>query len=403
MASPRIAIIGAGPAGLTLALLLHLREVPFTIYERRPRPTEDALAQPSGVLDLHEESGLAAIRACGLYDEFVPLTGECAESMRIVNSDGEILYADEGDDHRPEISRHALTKLLLSKLPPDAIRWEHKLIRATPNADNTTDLDFGPAQGTITADLLVGADGAWSRIRPLLTPTKPHYSGVHWITMTIPQITAQYPHLADFVGLGTFSALADRKAVMSQRGTRDSLRVYLAIHTPDVNFSTTAGLAGLSPQAAKHRLLTQDNLFAKWTGPLRELIERACEEDKADKLDVMGMHMLPVDKLGWEHKAGVTLVGDAAHLMTPFAGEGVNLAMWDALDLAAVVEKAYAGYKAGGGFQQALEPLMKEFEKLMVERVEEKARETWRNLELMMGDNAAEKFAALMNSYTPPE
>ncbi|KAJ7485163.1 hypothetical protein B0H11DRAFT_2018338, partial [Mycena galericulata] len=127
-----------------------------------------------------------------------------------------------------------------------------------------------------------------------------------------------------------------------------------------------------------------------------EVIERACEEDKADKLDMMGLHMLPVDKLGWEHKAGVTLVGDAAHLMTPFAGEGVNLAMWDALDLATVVEKAYAGFKEGGGFQQALEPSMKEFEKLMVERVEEKARETWRNLELMMGDDAAEKFVGLM-------
>lgn len=69
--SPRIAIIGAGPAGLTLGALLHKHAIPFTIFELRQKPTAGELSKPSGMLDLHEGSGLAAIRECGLYDEFL--------------------------------------------------------------------------------------------------------------------------------------------------------------------------------------------------------------------------------------------------------------------------------------------------------------------------------------------
>ncbi|KAJ7436287.1 salicylate hydroxylase [Mycena galericulata] len=400
MSSPRIAIVGAGPAGLTLGVLLHNKQIPFSIYELRPKPTEEALAQPSGMLDLHEESGLTAIRTCGLYDEFLPLTGECAELMCIANLDGTTLHAGKGDGHRPEIARHALTKLLLSKLPADAIRWKHKLLRATAAEGNTTELDFGAVHGTVTADLVIGADGAWSRVRPLLTPNTPLYTGVHWITMTIPKITTRHPHLADMVGPGTWCALGEQKGVIAQRSTRDSLRIYLAVRTPDAHFAATAGLAGLRPREAKQQLVGEDDsLFAKWGAPPRELIERACEEDKADELDVMGLHMLPLGKLAWAHRAGVTLVGDAAHLMPP-AGEGVNMAMWDALDLAVVVEKAYA--EGGGGrFHEALEPLMREFEKSMVERAGKNAEDSWGTLQLMFfDDDAAEKLAAVMKTMT---
>ncbi|KAJ7438197.1 putative salicylate hydroxylase [Mycena galericulata] len=390
MSSPRIVIIGAGPAGLTLSLLLHKQHIPFTIYELRAKPTEEALARPSGMLDLREESGLEAIRACGLYEDFLPLTGECSQAMRVTNADGAVLHADEGNNkHRPEISRHALTRLLLSKLPAETIRWEHKLIRATPAANNTTELDFGPVHGTVTADLVIGADGAWSRVRPLLTPVKPFYSGVHFITLTIEHVTARYPHLADLVGPGSFASLADHKGIITQRGGRDSIRSYLAVSTPDEHLAITTGIAGLSPQEAKTQILGDASLFGVWEGPTRELIERACEEDHAEKLDEMALYMLPVDKLAWEHKSGITLVGDAAHLMTPFAGEGVNLALWDVLDLSRVVGKAY-----GGDFHQTLEPLMKEFEKAMVKRTEGKAELTWKNLQVMFGDDAATTLAA---------
>ena len=63
---PRIAIVGGGPSGLALGQLLHQRGIRATIYELRAKSTPEELAEPSGVLDLHEESGLAAMRECGL-------------------------------------------------------------------------------------------------------------------------------------------------------------------------------------------------------------------------------------------------------------------------------------------------------------------------------------------------
>lgn len=122
--SSRVAIIGGGPAGLTLGLLLHRNAVPFTIFELGQKPTDNVLAKPTGMLDLHEESGLAALKECGLPEEFLSLTGECTEADIVSDKDGNILWADEGGmSTRPEISRNALTKLLMSHLPANSIQW----------------------------------------------------------------------------------------------------------------------------------------------------------------------------------------------------------------------------------------------------------------------------------------
>lgn len=120
---PRIAIVGGGPAGLTLGLLLRQRGIPFTIFELRQKPSDKELAKPSGMLDLHNETGLAAIRECGLFGQFLQLAGECTEADKVADMHGNILYADKGGvSERPEISRHALTKLLSSHLPVEAIK-----------------------------------------------------------------------------------------------------------------------------------------------------------------------------------------------------------------------------------------------------------------------------------------
>ncbi|KAJ3568124.1 hypothetical protein NPX13_g6532 [Xylaria arbuscula] len=116
--TPRIAIIGAGPAGLTLGSLLHRHRIPFTIYEYRQQPSENDYAQPSGMLDLHPGTGLAALEACGVLDEFKARSVECGEAVKVADKDGSVLWCMESaDDTQPEISRHALTKLLLSKIP----------------------------------------------------------------------------------------------------------------------------------------------------------------------------------------------------------------------------------------------------------------------------------------------
>lgn len=403
MTEPQIAIVGGGPAGLTLGLLLHKRCIPFTIFELRQKPTQQELAKPCGVLDLHDESGQAALKECGLYDDFLKLTGECAEAQRVSNMEGTILYADEGElSERPEISRNALTALLLENLPAHTIKWNHKLSSASHSAGRT-ELDFGP-NGKHTFDLIVGADGAWSKIRNLVTAEKPAYAGVHNVTLTIRNVTTKYPNLAKFVGPGSFSALGLKHGVMSQRGPQDSARIYCFLTTKE-DFPTSSGLSGKSAMAVQEKLLGDDVLIGRWGPKIKELLKTACVEEAADnpdeEADIKAMYSLPVGH-SWEHKAGVTLIGDASHLMCPWAGEGVNLAMWDALDLSRAISKARGVPQGCSSFRDALEPLLKDFEATMVSRAKEKAEETEGNGQMLFSDDAANEFVKFFESAYGP-
>jgi 2-polyprenyl-6-methoxyphenol hydroxylase-like FAD-dependent oxidoreductase len=405
---PRIAIVGGGPAGLTAGLLLHKRGIPFTIFEFRQKPTEEELARPSGMLDLHDESGLAAIKECGLYDQFLGLTGECSEAQKVSDINGNIVYTDDGGmSERPEISRHALSKLLASHLPAEAIKWDHKLLSATRTSvthGHEIDLDFGP-NGSQTFDLVIGADGAWSRVRNLLTDAKPQYEGRQNITTTVRHLTTKYPHLAELVGPGNFSALAMRYGIMSQRGPQDSARIYIFLTTPDERFATTSGLAGQKATMAKERLLSDDALLGRWGSIMKELVAVACDEDSADNpdaaVDIKPLYMLPIGH-SWEHKSNVTLIGDAAHLMGPWAGEGVNLAMWDSLLLAHAIANAYeTADQKEISFQETLDPLLKQFELDMVVRAREKAEETYSNGQMLFCEDGAKAFTEFFLKFMP--
>jgi 2-polyprenyl-6-methoxyphenol hydroxylase-like FAD-dependent oxidoreductase len=332
---PRIAIIGGGPAGLTAGALLHKHGIPFKIFELRQKPAIQELV-PTGMLDLHEESGLAAIKKCDLFDDFMPLTGDCTPEMRISDKDGNILFmhgSHEGD--RPEISRHALNQLLISKLPAESIKWGHRLVSATSSTRSghtEIELDFETHRKQIF-DLVIGADGAWSKIRNLLTDVKPQYSGKQHITLTVRRITEKYPHIVEFVGPGLFFALGNRHGVAVQRGSQNSARMYISITTPDEHFATTSGLGSESASFTKNKLLSDNALLGQWGSKIKELVAVACDEDSKDNpgtnVDVRPLCGLPIGHV-WEHRPGTTLIGDAAHLMPP-SGEGVNIAMWDAV------------------------------------------------------------------------
>ncbi|RFU23575.1 hypothetical protein B7463_g12763, partial [Scytalidium lignicola] len=342
---PRIAIVGGGPSGLALGQLLHQRGIRSTIYELRAKSTPEELAKPSGMLDLHEESGLAVMRECGLWDGFQAAVGDCSESTRVINPDGVVLHTDEGElSSRPEIARNALTNLLLQNVPSDIIKWKHKITTLRSNRNATTGateitLDLG-ANGTAAYDFVVGADGAWSQIRKLLSDTQPFYSGAQMVTATVRHVSTKYPHLVELNGSGTLHALGGGNAIMTHRGPQDSIRVYAAVGTQLENWAAVAGLEGKTAAEVKTTLLSDDKLFCKWAPKLQDLLATACDEETMDnpgcEADIKPLYMLPVGNR-WEHQAGVTLVGDAAHLMTPWAGEGVNLALWDSLDLAHVL------------------------------------------------------------------
>ena len=411
MSSPqlKIAIIGGGPAGLTLGLLLRKRGIPFTIFELRQRPTDEDLAKPAGSLDLHEESGLAAIRECDLFDEFLSLIGDCTEAAKISDKDGNIIYTDEGElSNRPEISRHKILKLLLSHLSASTIKWRHRLICAkssTASCHTEIELDFGE-NGKQTLDLVIGADGAWSRVRPLLTDVEPQYVGIQSINIDIRQITTKHPHLAELIGHGTFTSLGNRHGVFSQRSVQDSARIYIFISTEDEHFATTSGLSTKAAAQAKDQLLGDDSPFSRWGANIKDLVAVACCDESANNpganIDIKPLYTLPVGHT-WEHQPGVTVVGDAAHLMNPPAGEGVNIAMRDSLLLSQAIIKAHeiAGQDAAS-LRSTLDPLMKEFEVNMVARAKEAAEGTLEIGKMMFGrEDGATAMADWFKSFGP--
>ncbi len=180
---------------------------------------------------MHTDSGQVALRAAGLLDQFRQLSRPEGQQMRLLDRDGTVLFDDApaaDEDHSPEIDRGQLRDLLLDALDPDTVRWGHQLTAVTALGDGTHRLRFADDTST-DVDLVIGADGAWSKVRPLLSDVLPAYTGVTFVEVGLNRATARHPHLAALVGNGTMMALADNKGLIAQRTSNDHIRTYIGV------------------------------------------------------------------------------------------------------------------------------------------------------------------------------
>jgi 2-polyprenyl-6-methoxyphenol hydroxylase-like FAD-dependent oxidoreductase len=375
-----ITIIGAGLGGLTLASVLHRHGIDATIYELEASATA---RHQGSVLDMHEESGQLALRKAGLFEAFRKMVIAGGDDMRILDKSGTVRWESRGDGTRPEVDRGALRDILLQSLPAHCIHWGSKVTTVVKLEGGKHEVTLASGE-TFTTALLIGADGAWSKVRPLLSDAQPIYLGVSFVEAHLFDADVCYPESAALVGYGSMFALSDEKGLMTHRDGNGRINVYIALKTPEPWGASSDGIDFRDTEATKLRLL---NYFTDWNEQLRALIA----ESDTDLLP-RSIYTLPVGHR-WERIPGITLLGDAAHLMSPFAGEGANLAMLDGAELAEAIL----------AHPNDMERALATYEEASFPRSEAAAAVSSSNLSISFSADAPQGMLDLMALYAPQE
>ncbi|TXJ81967.1 FAD-dependent monooxygenase [Streptomyces lavendulae] len=371
-----IAIVGAGLGGLALARVLHVHGMDSVVYEREA--SRGARGQ-GGMLDIH--SGRRALREAGLLEGFHAIARGEGQDMRLLEPDGTLLLQEDTPDDapldRPEVDRADLRDLLLDSLPADTVRWGH----AFTSAENGR-LDLADG-GSAPYDLLVGADGANSRVRALLTDSRPAHIGQNVVEVGIPDIDRTHPALAAMVGRGNYWVLGDGISLAAQRNGDGRVRIGISFYDTAEDWFATSGIPFDDPAAARARLI---GLLSGWDPRFTALIA-ACD----DTIVPRSITALPVG-LTWPSTPDVTLIGDAAHLMPP-VGQGANMALLDGALLGLALATRPDDFPAA----------VAEYEREMFERTGAAARMSARMKEMLTSPDAARKMLAFFQPGGAPD
>ena len=365
-----ITIIGGGIGGLTLARVLYVNGIPSKIYEADASP--NARTQ-GGQLDIHEYNGQVALEKANLMDEFHSIIHEGADAAKIVDTNGELLLEVPADEEngRPEVLRGDLRQILIHSLPEETIEWNKKV-------DHIEEIQHGEYkvvfrdESFVNTTKLIGADGAWSKVRKLLTDITPNYVGTTFIETYLHDVDNKHPKTAEIVGEGAMYALSPGKGFVAHREANNIIHTYIEMNR-DLDWINRIDFS--------NKTETIKTILAEFKGWAPEITALLTESDS--NIVARKINALP-DKHRWEPKSGITLIGDAAHLMAP-SGEGANLAMLDGAELAEGIAKNYNHF----------DEVIKEYESQMFPRSEAEQQESHELLDICLGQDSPERFVKL--------
>jgi 2-polyprenyl-6-methoxyphenol hydroxylase-like FAD-dependent oxidoreductase len=372
----KIAIVGGGPGGLTLARLLQQGDAEVSVYERDQ--SRSSRVQGSA-LDLHEDSGLAALEAAGLIDAFWENHRPDLDRLRITDAYGRILHDHprqmSGSGKRPEIERGPLRDILLDSLQPGTVQWDHKLELAEMQGEQVL-LRFANGH-TAISDIAIGSDGANSRFRELVTSIRPEYVGVSLVEGLVPAAKQNVPELWDLLGGSALIALGGERTIGMGTKPDGSVLVYAGLRAHNVATEQSIERASSPDQ----RVAWFHANFAGWSDLWDPLFS------KAVSMVWRPLLVCPLNQ-HWEPKPRVTLIGDAAHVMPPYAGEGVNMAMLDALVLSKLLLS-----------EESSSCAIAAYEAEMFARMRHMTSDTMTNTAMFYAPDAADRVVALFRSF----
>lgn len=378
----KIAIVGAGPGGLTLTRLLQLKGIAVKLYERDFNKDARLIGSP---LDMHDGSGLTALREANLLAEFKKKYRPGADKKVIVNEQAKIYFSDHSnkpeDDFdnkyfRPEIDRGPLRSLFLESLQSGTVVWDSHFTSMEPQNEGWL-LHFKNGSSAY-ADLVIAADGVNSKIRPYLTDIKAFYTGVTMLEGNVHHPEKAAPHIYALLNGGKLMAYGNGKnLLMGLKGTGEL--TFYASFQPEENWATHNGLDYTNPAQMLSWFKTA---YSEWSSIWHELFEQATTSFIPRRI-----YCMPLDQT-WKSLSNLTMIGDAAHAMPPFAGEGANMAMLDALELTICLT---------GDKYDTIRKAISSFEINMRQRAGAAAKQSLENGERMHSDDALNKMLKIFS------